>query len=97
MNENISELSDIIMLEDDNGSELEVQFLGEIDFENKSYIVCLPNYEDEDQDEVLILRIDGDEDQGEYYASVDDERVISEVFDIFMAENTDLYELEGEE
>ena len=45
----------LITLEDENGQEVEFEFLDVIEFEGTEYIVLIEN--DEDADEVVILRL----------------------------------------
>lgn len=82
--DNISELDNLIILNDENGEEVKFEFLDLIEYENKEYIVLLPA--DEDDGEVVILEIqdnnsaDSDE---ESYTSVDDEDTLHIIFKIF--------------
>ena len=49
------ELDNIIVLNDENGEEIEFEFLDLIEYEGEEYVVLLPNDEDEDAGEVVIL------------------------------------------
>ena len=42
------ELDNIIVLNDENGEEIEFEFLDLIEYEGEEYVVLLPNDEDED-------------------------------------------------
>ena len=54
------ELDNIIVLNDEDGNEVEFEFLDLIEYEGEEYVVLLPNEEDdEDAGEVLILKLDG--------------------------------------
>ena len=79
------ELDNIIVLNDENGEEIEFEFLDLIEYEGDEYVVLLPNDEDEeDAGEVLILKLeDSDSEDEESYVSVDDEDVLKAVFEIF--------------
>lgn len=78
------ELDNIIVLNDENGDEIEFEFLDLIEYEGEEYVVLLPHDEEEDADEVVILQLeDTDNEDEESYVSVDDEEVLQAVFEIF--------------
>ena len=78
------ELDNIIVLNDENGEEIEFEFLDLIEFEGEEYVVLLPHDEEEEADEVVILKLeDTDSEDVESYVSVDDEDVLQAVFNIF--------------
>ena len=77
------ELDNIIVLNDENGDEIEFEFLDLIEYEGEEYVVLLPN-DEEDADEVVILKLeDTDSEDEESYVSVEDEDVLKAVFEIF--------------
>lgn len=82
MNEH--EAENIVTLNDENGNELNFEFLDLIEYKGEEYVVLLPCNEPEDDGEVVILRIEdaGDEDS-ESYVCVDDENTVNAVFEIF--------------
>ena len=73
---------EIITLEDDLGEEKDFEFLDVVEYEGEEYIILLP-VEDEEQNEVLILRIESVDDETENYIGIDDEDTLQKVFDIF--------------
>ena len=78
------ELDNIIVLNDENGEEIEFEFLDLIEYEGEEYVVLLPNDEEDDAGEVVILKLeDTDSEDEESYVSVDDEDVLKNVFEIF--------------
>lgn len=79
------ELDNIVVLNDENGNEVEFEFLDLIEYDGEEYVVLLPNDdEDEDAGEVLILKLeDTDSEDEESYVSVEDEEVLNKVFEIF--------------
>ena len=79
------ELDNIIVLNDENGEEVPFEFLDVIEYEGEEYVILLPVEEDEeDSGEVVILKIeDTESEEEESYVSVEDEEVLSAVFDIF--------------
>ena len=86
MEEN-EELDNIIILNDENGNEVQFEFLDLIELDEEEYVVLLPITEDgnEEEGEVVILKVeDTDEDsEEESYVSVEDEEVLNKVFEIF--------------
>lgn len=79
------ELDNIIVLNDENGEEIEFEFLDLIEYEGEEYVVLLPNDEDDEEaGEVVILKLeDTDSEDEESYVSVEDEEVLKNVFEIF--------------
>ena len=80
------ELSNIIILSDENGEDVQFEFLDLIEYDSEEYVVLLPveGEMDEDDGEVVILKVEdsGDEEE-ESYVSVDDEETLNAVFEIF--------------
>ena len=75
---------EIITLEDDLGNEQDFEFLDVVEYDGDEYIILLPvEGEDEEQNEVMILRIDSVDDETENYVGIDDEDILQKVFDIF--------------
>lgn len=79
------ELDNIIVLNDEDGNEVEFEFLDLIEYDGESYVVLLPNDDDEEEaGEVLILKLeDNDSEDEESYVSVEDEEILNKVFEIF--------------
>ena len=79
------ELDNIIVLNDEDGNEVEFEFLDLIEYDGESYVVLLPNDDDEEEaGEVLILKLeDNDSEDEESYVSVEDEAILNQVFEIF--------------
>ena len=71
----------LITLTDDEGNEVEFEFLDVIEYDNDEYIVLIEN--NEDADEVVILKINALDEETEEYVSIDDEDILETVFDMF--------------
>ena len=71
----------LITLEDEEGNEIEFEFLAVVEYEGEEYIVLIEN--DEEADEVVILKINAIDEETEEYASIDDEELLDKLFDIF--------------
>ena len=75
------EESELLILTDENGEDVEFEYLDSIDYEGKEYIVLLPA--DENDNEVLILEVEPVDEENENYVSVKDEAVLEAVYAIF--------------
>ena len=77
------EMDNIIILNDEEGNEVEFEFLDLIEYEGEEYVVLLPVEEAEDAGEVVILQVEDIDSEEESYISVDDEDTLNQVFEIF--------------
>ncbi len=75
------ENDNIIILNDDEGNEVEFEFLDLIPYRGKEYVVLLPV--SDDADEVVILQLEEANDETESYISVDNELTLQAIFEIF--------------
>jgi len=85
--ENLEELNNIVVLNDENGDEVEFEFLDLIELDGEEYVVLLPLEEETDPaaaGEVVILKLEDTESESEEsYVSVDDEEILNKVFEMF--------------
>ena len=92
------ELDNIIVLNDEDGKEVEFEFLDLIEYNSEEYVILLPTDEEEDSEEVVILKVeDTDSDEEESYVSVDDEEVLNKVFEIFKEKFKDEFDFVDED
>ena len=81
------ELNNIVVLNDENGEEVEFEFLDLIELDGEEYVVLLPVEEEENPEEageVIILKLEDTESEDEEsYVSVEDEEVLNKVFEMF--------------
>lgn len=86
MEEN-NELDNIVILNDEEGNEVKFEFLDLIELDQEEYVVLLPVTEDGDEEEgeVVILKVEDTEDGSdeESYVSVEDIEILNKVFQIF--------------
>ena len=89
-NNSEEELSDnIITLTDEEGKESNFEFLDLVELDNEEYVVLLPvdDEESEEPGEVVILKVEDSDDDSdeetESYVSVEDEEILTKVFEIF--------------
>ena len=71
----------LITLEDEEGNEIEFEFLDVVEYEGEEYVVLIEN--DEDADEVVILKINVIDDETEEYLSIEDDALLEKLFEIF--------------
>ena len=81
------EFDNIIVLNDEDGKEVEFEFLDLVELDSEEYVVLLPVVEEgsEEQGEVVILKVEDSEEneEEETYVSVEDEEVLNKVFEMF--------------
>lgn len=83
------ENDNIIVLNDDDGNEIELEFLDLIPYRGKEYVVLLPV--SDEADEVVILQLEEVDDETESYISVDNELTLQAVFEIFKERAKDTF------
>ena len=71
----------LVTLEDEEGNEIEFEFLDVLEYDNEEYIVLIENRED--ADEVVILKINALDEETEEYISIEDEELLEKLFDLF--------------
>lgn len=78
----------ILTLTDENGEDVDFEYMDSIEYEGKEYLVLIP-VEDE-SGEIVILEIEPVDEETENYLSVDDEAVLNAVFGIFKEKYKDI-------
>ena len=93
-NENLipEEEVSILTLTDENGQDVEFEYLDCIDYEGKEYLVLLPV--DEEEAEIVILEVEPVDEENENYLAVTDEAVLDAVYGIFKEKFQDVLEFE---
>ena len=86
------EQSNILTLTDENGVDVDFEYLDCIEYEGTEYLVLLP--EDEEDDEIVILEIEPVDEETENYLSVGDENVLNAVYGIFKERYKDILTFE---
>ena len=85
------ELEEIIVLEDEEGNEVEFELGDKVVYEGKEYVVLLPLAEDDNGIVILEYEEGGDE-EGDLYTDVEDEDILNAVFDIFKEKYADEFD-----
>ena len=86
-NENNSmEMDNIIELVDENDNPIRFEHIMTVQYGGEDYILLAPvdPTEDMEDDEVLVLRIDNDENGEEIYVSVEDDDLVQKVFEKYL-------------
>ena len=86
------EESNILMLTDENGEDVEFEYLDCIQYGGKEYLVLMPA--EEDSNEIVILEVQPVDEETENYISVSDEKVLDEVYAIFKERFKDIITFE---
>ena len=81
------ELDNIVILNDEEGNEVQFEFLDLVELDDEEYVVLLPVADEgeEDEGEVVILKLEDtdDDSEEESYVGVEDEEILNQVFEIF--------------
>ncbi len=93
-NENLipEEETSILTLTDENGNDVDFEYMDCIEYRGKEYLVLMPA--EEDSDELVILEVEPVDEENENYLSVDDEAVLNAVFGIFKEKYQDILNFE---
>ena len=71
----------ILTLTDENGEQMQFEYLDCIEYQDVEYLVLLPA--DEEANEIVILQIEPVDEENENYLAVEDEAVLQAVYEIF--------------
>ena len=93
-NENLipEEEASILTLTDENGNDVEFEYLDSIEYEGVEYLCLLPC--DDEDNEIVILEVEPVDEENENYLAVEDESVLEAVFAIFKERYADILTFE---
>ena len=82
-NENIipEEETSILTLPDENGQDIDFEYLDCLEYQGKEYQILMPA--EEESAEIVILEIQPVDEENENYLAVEDEEVLDAVYEIF--------------
>ena len=83
---------EIVTLVDDEGNEVEFELLDVVDYEGEEYVVLIEN--NEEAQDVVILKIESVDAQTENFIGIDDEELLSNVFETFKEKYKDDFDFE---
>ncbi|HZJ82638.1 MAG TPA: DUF1292 domain-containing protein [Clostridia bacterium] len=82
--------NNIVELVDEEGNTISFEYIMSLDYDERDYVVLIPLEQSSDLseealegDEVVILRVEKDENQDDVYVSIEDEEELDDVFDAF--------------
>ena len=84
------EETSILTLTDENGQDLDFEYLDCIAYQDKEYLVLMP----EGEDEIVIMEIEPVDEEYENYLAVEDEAVLDAVYGIFKEKFKDILTFE---
>ena len=77
----LEEDESILTLTDENGEDMEFEYLDCIEYQGTEYLVLMPV--EDDSNEIVILQIQPVDEENENYLAVEDEAVLDAVYGIF--------------
>ena len=77
----MEEEESILTLTDENGVDMEFEYLDCIQYQQKEYLILMPL--DEESAEIVILEIQPVDEENENYVAVEDEAILDAVYAIF--------------
>ena len=84
------EESSILTLTDENGEDINFEYLDCVEYEGKEYLVLMP----EEANEIVILEIEPVDEENENYLAVEDEATLEAVYGIFKDRYKDVLQFE---
>ena len=82
----------ILTLTDENGEEVNFEYLDSIEYQGVEYLVLAP--EGDEEGETVILEVQPVDEENENYIGVEDEAVLDAVFGIFKEKYKDILQFE---
>ena len=71
----------ILTLTDENGNDIDFEYLDVIEYQDVEYLILMPV--DEESNEIVILQIEPVDEETENYLAVENEDILSAVYAIF--------------
>ena len=84
------EENSILTLTDENGQDVNFEYLDCLTYDGKEYLVLMP----EGEDQIVIMEIEPVDEENENYLSVEDERILDGVYGIFKERYKDVLQFE---
>ncbi len=84
------EETSILTLTDENGQDVDFEYLDCIEYQGTEYLVLMP----EGEDEIVIMEIEPVDEENENYLAVEDEAVLDAVYAIFKEKFKDILTFE---
>jgi len=84
---------EILSLTDEEGNEVQFEYLDCIEYNGKEYLVLLPA--DNDSSEIVILEVEPVDEENENYVAVNDQDILDAVYAIFKEHFKDIFTFES--
>ena len=91
-NENMEQEESILTLTDENGQDMDFEYLDCLTHEGKEYLVLMPA--DEPSTEIVILEVEPVDEENENYLAVEDEAILDAVYGLFKEKYKDILTFE---
>ena len=91
-NENMEQEESILTLTDENGQDMDFEYLDCLTCEGKEYLVLMPA--DEPSTEIVILEVEPVDEENENYLAVEDEAILDAVYGLFKEKYKDILTFE---
>ena len=89
----------IVVLVDENGEEVEFEHIDTVEMNDNEYVVLAPldnDDPDQEDEEVIILKVEHSEDGDDSFVTIDDDDELDEVFNEFQNRMEEEFGLEDE-
>ena len=86
------EETEILTLTDENGNDVDFEYLDCLEYQDKEYLVLMPA--DETETQIVILEVEPVDDENENYLAVEDEAVLDAVYGMFKDKYKDVLTFE---
>ena len=93
-NENLEQEESILTLTDENGQDMDFEYLDCLPYEGKESLVLMPA--DEPSTEIVILEVEPVDEENENYLAVEDEAILDAVYGLFKEKYKDILTFEEE-
>ncbi len=95
-NEGMEEEDFLVDLFDDDGNKQTFEHLDTVQVDGSDYVICIPYKEEDDgeTDEVVILKMEYDENDDYVLVPEEDLDVLDRAYEIFKERNADLFDFE---
>ena len=86
------EESGILTLTDENGEDVDFEYLDCLEYQGTEYLVLMPA--DQPETEIVILQVEPVDEENENYLAVEDESVLDAVYSLFKEKYKDILTFE---
>lgn len=88
----LEEESSILTLTDENGEDIDFEYMDCIPYNGTEYLVLMPA--EEDSNEIVILEVQPVDEENENYVAVESEEILDAVYQIFKDRYKDVLQFE---